>query len=65
MSEYKEDPSLLEVRVWKEKCRQEFEHLSDEEIRESLRVDSKRVLSKYHVELEQVDPAPQKNECLQ
>ncbi len=47
MSEYKEEPSLLEVREWKRKCQEKYKNLSDEEYLEYLERSSKEIKKKY------------------
>jgi len=50
----KEEQSLLEVRKWKEECRQETEHLTPEEYIQWIRATSEELLSNYHLKLQGV-----------
>jgi hypothetical protein len=50
----KEDKSLLEVREWKEQCRQETEHLTPEEYLNWLRTTTEQLLARYHLTLQVV-----------
>ncbi len=47
----KEDKSLLKVREWKEKCRQDAENLSDEEYIKRIRTAAERIMAKYNFKL--------------
>lgn len=50
----KEDQSLLEVREWKEACRQATEQFSPEEYLAWIRATTEALLAKYHLNLEVV-----------
>jgi hypothetical protein len=50
----KEEQSLLEVRKWKEECRQETDHLTPEEYIQWIRATSEELLAKHHLKLEGV-----------
>ena len=47
----KEEPSLLEVRAWKEQCRQEAEQLTPEEYIQHLRKTVEQLMATYHLQL--------------
>lgn len=47
-----EDRSLLEVREWKEQCRQETETLTSEEYLVWLRTVADELIAKYHLSLQ-------------
>ena len=49
---YKEDQSLLEVREWKEQCRQQTEQLTSEEYIAWIRAITEELLAKYHLTLQ-------------
>lgn len=49
-----EDRSLLEVREWKEQCRQETENLTPEEYLAWLRKAADELIAKYHLSLQVV-----------
>lgn len=48
----KEDRSLLEVREWKEQCRQQSEQLTPEEYIAWIRAITEELLAKYHLKLQ-------------
>lgn len=50
----KEDKSLLQVREWKEKCRQDAEHLSDTEYIKKIRATAEYIMKKYNFKLKKV-----------
>jgi uncharacterized FlgJ-related protein len=54
MNNRPEDRSLLEVREWKEQCRQEDQTLSPTEYLEKLRTISEQMKSHYHLHLQKV-----------
>ncbi len=49
-----EDRSLLEVREWKEQCRQETENFTPEEYLTWIRKVADELIAKYHVSLQVV-----------
>jgi hypothetical protein len=51
MNKYPEDPSLLEVREWKEQCSQEESQLTQAEYLEKLRQIAQTVEAQYHLNL--------------
>ncbi|OAD22653.1 hypothetical protein THIOM_001528 [Candidatus Thiomargarita nelsonii] len=53
MNKYPEDPSLLEVRKWKEQCRQEDSQLTQAEYLEKLQKIAQTVSAQYHLNLPQ------------
>ncbi len=55
MTKYQEDPSLLEVRQWKEQCYQEDRHLTPEEYLNKLKRIAEEVKTKYHFNLPQMN----------
>lgn len=57
MNNYQEDPSLLEVRKWKEQCDQENSQLTQEEYLEKLRQIVQTMKAQYHFNL----PKPKEN----
>lgn len=58
MTNYQEEPSLLEVRAWKERCYQEDRHLTDVEYLKKLKEVSARLKAEYHFNLPQTDELP-------
>ena len=52
--QYQEDQSLLEVREWKEQCRQETEHFTPEEYIKWIRATTEELIAKYHLRLEPI-----------
>ena len=52
--EAKEELSLLEVRKWKEECRQETDHLAPEDYIQWIRTTTEELLAKYHLKLQVV-----------
>jgi hypothetical protein len=57
MNNYPEDPSLLEVREWKEQCCQEESQLTQAEYLEHLRQIAQTLEAQYHLNL----PKPKEN----
>lgn len=57
MNNYPEDPSLLEVRKWKEQCDQENSQLTQAEYLEKLRQIAQTLEAQYNLNL----PKPKKN----
>ncbi len=51
MTEYQEEPSLLEVREWKAQCHQERSQLTDEEYLNQLQQLVERVSVEYQLNL--------------
>jgi hypothetical protein len=51
MNKYPEDPSLLEVREWKEQCSQEESQLTQAEYLEKLRQIAQTVEAQYNLNL--------------
>jgi hypothetical protein len=51
---YKEDQSLLEVREWKEQCRQETEHFTPEEYLKWIRATTEKLMTQYNLKLQVV-----------
>ncbi len=51
-NKYPEDPSLLEVREWKEQCRQEESQLTQAEYLEKLQQVAQTVEAQYHINLQ-------------
>ncbi|MCP4374158.1 MAG: hypothetical protein GY797_39540 [Deltaproteobacteria bacterium] len=49
--QYTEDQSLLEVREWKEQCRQETEHFTPEEYITWIRAITEKLMAQYHLKL--------------
>ncbi len=49
MTKYPEDPSLLEVREWKEQCSQENSQLTQAEYLEKLQQIAQTVEAQYHL----------------
>ena len=60
MSSITEDHSLLEVREWKEQCRQEDQELTPKEYLEKLRHISEQMKARYHIQLQKIHPSPSK-----
>ncbi len=58
MNNYNENKSLLEVREWKELCRQEDEGLSAKEYIEKIEKIAKSVKLRYNVVLRKVKLSP-------
>ena len=56
MNNYQEEPSLLEVRQWKEQCRLERMQLTDEEYLKKLKEVSARLKAEYHLNSPQTNP---------
>ncbi len=54
MNSLQEDRSLLEVRGWKERCRQEDKDLSSVEDLEKLRKVSDQIKSRHRIQLRKV-----------
>jgi hypothetical protein len=54
MNSVREDRSLLEVREWKEQCRQEDEHLSPGEYLQKLHAIGEQMKARYHLHLQKV-----------
>jgi len=50
-NKYPEDPSLLEVREWKEQCRIEDSQLTQTEYLEKLQQVAQTVEAQYHLNL--------------
>jgi hypothetical protein len=50
-NKYPEDPSLLEVREWKEQCRQENSQLTQTEYLEKLKKIAQTMSAQYHLNL--------------
>ncbi len=51
MTNYQEEPSLLEVREWKERCRQRRSQLTDKEYLNQLQQLVERVSVEYQLNL--------------
>jgi len=51
MNKYPEDPSLLEVREWKEQCNQENNQLTQAEYLEKLQKIAQTMSAQYHLNL--------------
>jgi hypothetical protein len=51
MNKYPEDPSLLEVREWKEQCRKENSQLTQAEYLEKLQKIVQTMSAQYHLNL--------------
>jgi len=51
MTNYQEEPSLLEVREWKERCRQRRSQLTDKEYLKQLQQLVERVSVEYQLNL--------------
>jgi flagellar motor switch protein FliM len=51
MTNYQEEPSLLEVREWKERCRQRRSQLTDEEYLKKLQQLVEQVSVEYQLNL--------------
>jgi len=49
-----EGPSLLEVREWKEPCRQQTEHFTPEEDLNWIRATAEELITHYHLRLQVV-----------
>ena len=54
MANMHEELSLLEVRAWKEQCRQEDASLSPEEYLQKLHVIGEQMKAEYHLHLQKV-----------
>jgi hypothetical protein len=54
MTKYQEEPSLMEVRKWKEQCGQENSLLTQEEYLRKLKLLVDRLNSEYHLNLQSV-----------
>jgi hypothetical protein len=57
MNNYPEDPSLLEVRKWKEQCDQENSQLTQAEYLEKLQQIAQTMKAQYNLNL----PKPKEN----
>jgi len=57
MTNYQEEPSLLEVRAWKEQCYQEDRHLTNEEYLKKLKEVTARLKAEYHLNSPTVMPS--------
>jgi hypothetical protein len=57
MTNYQEEPSLLEVRQWREHCRLERRQLTDEEYLKRLKEVSARLKAEYHLNSPTVMPS--------
>lgn len=51
MTNYQEEPSLLEVRDWKEQCRLERSQWTDEEYLRNLKEVAENLINQYHIKL--------------
>jgi hypothetical protein len=51
MNKYQEEPSLLEVRAWKEQCYREDRHLTDAEYLKKLKEVTARLKAEYQSNL--------------
>ncbi len=51
MIKYQEEPSLLEVREWKEQCRLERSQWTDEEYLKNLKEVADSLIKLYHIKL--------------
>ena len=60
MANIHEDQSLLEVRAWKEQCRQEDESLSPEEYLQKLQTIGEQMKAQYHLHLQKVSRSSSK-----
>ncbi len=54
MNNHREDQSLLEVREWKEQCRQEDEGLTPSAYLERIKAIAESIKSNYHIKLQKV-----------
>jgi hypothetical protein len=54
MTNYQEEPSLLEVRAWKEQCQKERSQLTDVEYLQKLKEVVARFETQYHIKLKRV-----------
>jgi hypothetical protein len=55
---YQEEPSLLEVRKWKEQCQLERSQLTDEEYLKKLKEEAENFKAKYNIHLQRVTLSP-------
>jgi len=51
MIKYQEEPSLLEVREWKEQCRLERSQWTDEEYLKNLKEVAESLINQYQIKL--------------
>jgi hypothetical protein len=58
MTNYQEEPSLLEVREWKRQCQLERSQLTDEEYLKKLKEVAENFKAKYNIHLQRVTLSP-------
>lgn len=61
MTNYQEEPSLLEVRQWKEQCRLERMQLTDEQYLKKLKEVTAKLKAEYHLNCQTVTPSVAKS----